>query len=282
MAVVAGIFGRGLAVLAGCGCLTLWAAGASAQLNAQRTITDPSTLHIGPGWDTACATGGCPLYNRSELNGFGGGQLDIYQNSSGATALNNPVLLILGVPNTQPQLTSSMVSDATVEWYPSATTGPGVSLGSLTIAPKADGISKYLDSSTGLYGVMTSGQEVYSFLNLTGDHSNSFTNWAAADQTLFPTLAPITGFDIYVFGITTTKKTQFTGNTLLNVKFGSNLPQGSYAVAYGISSTKQKTLAYTTPFTEAGIDVPEPGTLALLGTGLAALIAVRRRTRRAG
>src|SRR5690348_8359911 len=61
-------------------------------------ITDPATLHIGPGGTTGCATGGCPIFG-NEVNGIPDGTLDIYQNSGGAPSLLSPILLIFAVPN---------------------------------------------------------------------------------------------------------------------------------------------------------------------------------------
>ena len=61
---------------------------------------DTSTLRIGSGAGTPCATGGCPIFN-GHVNDLGSGSaLSIFQNSNGAVAdLLDPVLLILGVAN---------------------------------------------------------------------------------------------------------------------------------------------------------------------------------------
>src|SRR5580700_291747 len=54
-----------------------------------------STLHIGPGSGTPCATGcaGDPNLLDGALN------IDIYQTSNGAPTLSQPVLIIFGVPS---------------------------------------------------------------------------------------------------------------------------------------------------------------------------------------
>jgi hypothetical protein len=54
---------------------------------------DPSTLHIGPGVGTDCATG-CA----GEPNQIATGTVDIYQTSEGAPPVGS-LLLILAVPN---------------------------------------------------------------------------------------------------------------------------------------------------------------------------------------
>ena len=61
-----------------------------------------SNLHIGSGYGTACVTGGCPLYN-GEVNALNSGsKLDIYFNAANGGPLNQPLLLILAVPNNTP------------------------------------------------------------------------------------------------------------------------------------------------------------------------------------
>jgi hypothetical protein len=60
-------------------------------------ILDPSTLHVGPGTGTACATG-CA----GDPNAIGsGGTFDIYQTSNGGVTTTSPILLIFAVPDGQ-------------------------------------------------------------------------------------------------------------------------------------------------------------------------------------
>src|SRR3954447_15661449 len=63
-----------------------------------------STLHIGPGSGTKCATGcsGDPNLLSGARN------VDIYQTSNGAKTLSQPVLLILGVPSQYDHLMPAM------------------------------------------------------------------------------------------------------------------------------------------------------------------------------
>src|SRR5438132_13148223 len=124
-----------------------------------------STLHIGPGAGTPCATG-CA----GEPNLIGSGDIiDIFQTSGGANAtVNQPQLLILGIPNDTTNLfASDPITGVTyTNPYPGGTSTAGSS------------------PSITFEGAMTSGQEVYSFLGLSGNASNSFTNWSAADATI--------------------------------------------------------------------------------------------------
>src|SRR5215472_9300651 len=87
---------RVLSLAIAVGCLGLvWVAQSRADTLSD---ADPSTLHIGAGAGTVCATG---CGGHPNLIGTGSG-VDIYQNSSGAPNLSQPLLLILGVPNHAP------------------------------------------------------------------------------------------------------------------------------------------------------------------------------------
>lgn len=243
-------------------------------------LLDPSTLFIGSGQGTPCATGGCPLIN-GELNNFGPTTLDIYQNQGGASGLQNPILLILGVPNN-----SKAPSAASAKLYTPATASMPSGTTSVAVTP---GATQFVDpivtSSTGfatLFGP-SNGGDVYDALGIpqNTNSSNSYTNWAGADK--IDLGVTFGDFGIYVFELNLSPQYTFTGKDLLNVTL-SNVAEGTFAVAYGQDSQH----FYDTPFTEAGLDdvappppLPEPSTIAIFGGGIVALgLILRRRNRR--
>jgi len=173
--------------------------------------------------------------------------------SNGAGDLNVPWYLILGIPNTTTtNLTVTSVNGT-----------------STNISPLAQ------PSAT-----LTSGQEAYTQLGLDAgtNNSNSFTNWAGTDASLLS--LNVTSFGLFMFPINQT----LSGGGTDTIVFSSNLPQGTYVIAYGTTSTH----IYDTPFTEAGLEtglghsVPEPSTMALALSGLVGFGLMRlRRFRRA-
>jgi hypothetical protein len=198
-----------------------------------------STLHIGPGAGTKCATG-CA----GDPNLLAGARMvDIYQTSSGAITLSQPVLFIIGVPSEFAGLIPTMpiLGVKAINPYPGGTVTAG------TAAFAAGGTYGLIDPiSDGYFGTMMPGQEVYSFLGLPGaNNSNSFTNWLAEDDEYLD-LQP-TSFAIHVFAL----NADLGPNGLINVSLVKNVPKGSYIVAYGQVNGK----AYSVPFTEAGLKV---------------------------
>lgn len=231
-------------------------------------LTDPATLHTGTGSGTSCATGGCFVFGGNEVNGFTGHTIDIFQQSGGASALHDPWLLILGVPNVN---NPTMFSNASITAVTATNTYPGgtVTTGSATFG----GTAAYGWSGAGFAGTMTSGdvyhQTFFTNSHLSGsgiDASNSFGNWAAADHTVNGITA--TSFGIYIFAI----NAALSGNGLVNITFADDgsLPDGTFVVAYGNDGSH----VYVNPFTQAGLSenrnmiTPEPASLALLGSGL--------------
>jgi hypothetical protein len=184
--------------------------------------------------------------------------------------LTNPVLLIIGVPNvggsfSAPTITLSM--------------GTGVLGGT---APSGTSFS----STTGFAGTMTSGgaiTDAYQALGLsdpaaTSGNSESFGNWSAADSAVLGLTTH--NFGVYVYEL---KNTGLVGHpSSVNVTFGSEIPVGSFVVAYGCASSFPCSSGdiFATPFTQSGLNVAEPTTLSVLATdlfGLVGLVFVVRR-----
>lgn len=203
------------------------------------TVLAQSTLHVGPGSGTKCATGcsGDPNLLSGARN------VDIYQTSSGAHTLSQPLLLILGVPSQYDHLMPAMPIQGvtSVNPYPGGATATG------TASFAAAGTYGLINPvSDGFFGTMQSGQEVYSFLGLSkANNSNSFTNWVAEDEEYVD--LTVTGFAIHVYAL----NADLGPAGLINVGLVQNVPKGTFVVAYGATNGKY----YSVPFTESGLKV---------------------------
>ncbi len=199
----------------------------------------------------------------------------VLQNQGGAGPLNDPWLLILGVPN---EKNATLFNDN--------------SISSVTSSAGGNSSWTYGGYKTSITGSPT-GQDAYSalFPNSNLDNSNSFVNWAGADATINGIHA--TSFGLYEFNI----NAYLGAKDTVAINFAT-LPVGTYIIAYGETSKTTSTRTCTgtgkkkvctttnttnitqidTPFTQAGLrtGVPEPSSMLLLAAGVLALARFRR------
>jgi len=249
-------------------------------------LLDPATLHIGQGVSSGCATG-CPGVVSGEVTATSG-NFDIFQESGSPDMLTNEILLIAAVPNTASgTVTAGSVSSAKeFDPYTAASGTPEtISTGQTPV--------QYGNVNPASFNPVTmTNSDVFTLLGpqiSSADNSESFVNFNKAYAAEVAASAPgfsgvPSSYAIYVWSISTTA---FTGNSALDIT--STLPIGTFLAAFGESTTH----IYSTQFTNTGLvtsggttgstsgqttgstsgqttggNVPEPGSLILLGSVL--------------
>ena len=193
--------------------------------------------------------------------------------AGGNFTLQNPLLVVVGVYNGMGT--------------------PSLSFSSTGCTPSCSLAAVGTYGLTGNTATLTSGQNVWDQLGLTGGGSESYTNWAGYDQNTLG-LSP-TSFSLYAFAI----DTSLTSGTPITVS-ESGAANGSFIAAYGCQVASGPNIygrrrnndnnngggcsegnVAQTVFTNTGVingSVPEPGALALMAAGLLGLgWFVRRR-----
>jgi hypothetical protein len=162
--------------------------------------------------------------------------------------------------------------------------GGGANYGATWNAGTGDGgtFSKPAQGTTTVYDVLT--------FDPPGDSSENSSNWFApfTGQNSGGNLLGVDAFELFVY---TLDPTGITGNFTGVVNFTGDLPLGAMVIGYACSQvgtidscSNNAGDVWSTPFTQAGLvtsgperKLPEPGGLALLGSGLVMMGGLLRR-----
>jgi len=240
---------------------------------------DPAKLFIS---SPNCAPGLCSLLPNNTLNPLGHSSMTIYFNEAHGdpqwpALKGGPVLLILAIPNVSSTFVAPTI---TLSQGTGSAGGPKV-YPSTTTKWDANGFAGFY---TAAFSPTKGPSSVYSFIGLinSASASNNFANMSSADAQINAITAA--GFGVVVYELT---GTGLQGGSTVTINFSSPLPQGTFVFAYGCSSLSGGKLGacpgqntFGTPWAQAGLVVPEPATLLLLGSGLLAAGALRKRQRK--
>ena len=232
----------------------------------KHSIRNMKTLVAAVALAGTCALGAAhadQLFVQQSGTSPAGGDPNVISNTSsfvvgaaGNFTLQDPLLVVIGVYNGMgtPSLTASVGCGSSCSLAMVGTYG-----------------------LTGNTATLSSGQNVWDQLGLTGGGSESYTNWAGYDQGTLG-LSP-SSYSLYVFAI----GSSLTSGSPITLN-ESGAARGSFIAAYSCQSDSSPCPngdVAQTVFTNTGVvdgSVPEPGALALMAVGLFGLgWAIRRR-----